>query len=212
MPDDIAPRVQPVLPPEWDASIQDALTAFPSGRDFVQNAWNAGERNIRGMNGLGVSLGYPALAKAFLTFNNHVATGSTISKRIRELAILRLSWLREADYEFIQHVVLGRRAGLTDVEIERITLGPDASGWDSVDAALVRAVDELHEHACIQNATWKTLAASFEPQQIMDFVFCVGCYEVLAMVFKTFGVQLEAGSDAVAPELLARMHSAKSPA
>lgn len=209
MPDAIAPRAQPVLPPDWNAAIQDALSVFPSGRDFVQKAWDAGDRSIRGMNGLGVSLGYPALAKAFLAFNNHVATGSSISKRIREIAILRLSWLRKAEYEFVQHVVLGRRAGLSDAEIERITLGPDAPGWDAVDAALVRAVDELNQHACIQNATWQTLAAHFEVNQIMDFVFCVGCYEVLAMVFKTFGVQVEASASEVAPELVARMRAAK---
>lgn len=202
----IPPRLTPVLPPDWDASVQDALTAFPSGRDFVQNAWQSGERAIRGMNGLGVTLGYPALAKAFLTFNNHVATGSTLSRRIREILILRISWLRRSEYEFVQHVVLGRRAGLSDAEIERITLGPDAPGWDAIEADLVRAVDELHADACIQEPTWQRLAAHFEPNQLLDLVFCVGCYDVLAMVFKTFGVQLEPGNDPIDRAVLARMH------
>lgn len=54
------------------------------------------------MHGLGVILRHPALAKAFLTFNNHIAVASTVSKRIRELLILRMSWLRRAEYEFVQ--------------------------------------------------------------------------------------------------------------
>lgn len=210
MPDEIPPRATPVLPPDWDAAVHDAVSAFPSGRDFVLSAWKAGEQGIRGLHGLGVILRYPALAKAFLTFNNHVATGSAISRRIRELLILRISWLRRADYEFIQHVVLGRRAGLTDPEIARVPGGPDAPGWDPIDADLLRAVDELHEHACIQGETWTRLAAHFDTKQLMDIVFTVGCYELLAMVFKTFGVQLEPGVDPLDPAMRAQMHAAKS--
>lgn len=209
MPDEITPRVTPLLPSEWDEAVYDAVSAFPSGRDFVLSGWKAGGQGIRGMHGLGLMLHYPALAKAFLTFNNHVATGSTISRRIRELLILRISWLRRSEYEFIQHVVLGRKAGLSDLEIERVTLGPDASGWDSVDADLVRAVDELNEHACIQNDTWTRLSAHFNGNQLMDIVFAVGCYDLLAMVFKTFGAQLEPGVEELDPVMRTRMHAQK---
>ena len=135
----LTPRVAPVLPPDWNAAVLDAVGAFPHGRDFVLNTYKQG--GARGMHGLGVILAHPALAKAFLTFNNHVAIASSVSKRIREILILRISWLRRAEYEFVQHVVLGLRAGLTNAEIERIQQGPDAPGWDAVDADLVRAVD-----------------------------------------------------------------------
>jgi alkylhydroperoxidase family enzyme len=152
-------------------------------------------------------LQHPALAKAFLTFNNHVATASSVSKRIRELLILRISWLRRSEYEFVQHVVLGRRAGLSDAEIERLQQGPDAPGWEPQDAALVRAVDELHANARIEDATWAQLAAAFSTQELMDIVFAVGCYDVLAMVFKTFGTQLEMGVEPLDSAVRARMHA-----
>jgi 4-carboxymuconolactone decarboxylase len=211
MPDEITPRIPPLLPPDWNEAVMDALSAFPSGRDFVMKGWKEGGQGVRGMHGLGLTLHYPALSKAFLTFNNHVATGSTLSRRIREILILRISWLRRAEYEFIQHVVLGRRAGLSDEDIERISFGPDAPGWaDPVDADLVRAVDELHEHACIQDATWARLSAHLNRDQLMDLVFCVGCYDLLAMVFKTFGAQLEEGVEGLSPEMRARMHAQKS--
>ena len=198
------PRVPPLLP-EWDAVTYDAVSAFPSARDFVLSRYQAD--GARGMHGLGVILRHPALAKAFLTFNNHVATASTVSKRIRELLILRISWLRRSEYEFVQHVVLGRNAGLSEAELERVQLGPDAPGWDPLDADLLRAVDELHVDARIQDATWARLSAHFSTAQLMDIVFAVGCYDILAMVFKTFGVQLEPGVDPLEPAVLARMHA-----
>jgi alkylhydroperoxidase family enzyme len=208
MPNQFPPRVSPLLPPEWDADVEDAVGAFPSARDFVLSRYLAG--GARGMHGLGVILRHPALAKAFLTFNNHVAVASSVSKRIRELLILRISWLRHSEYEFTQHVVLGKNAGLTEAELERVQLGPDAPGWDRIDADLLRAVDELHTDARIQDTTWTRLSGHFSTTQLMDIVFAVGCYEVLAMVFKTFGAQLEPSVDPLDPAVRARLHSLES--
>ena len=199
------PRLSPLLPPEWDADTHDAVSTFPSARDFVLSRHK--EDGARGMHGLGIVLRHPALARAFLTFNNHVAVASSLSKRVRELLILRISWLRRSEYEFVQHVVLARNAGVSEAEIERIQLGPDAPGWDPTDADVVRAADELHADARIQDPTWARLAAHFSATQLMDLVFVVGCYDVLAMVFKTFGAQLEPGVDALEPAVRARMHA-----
>jgi alkylhydroperoxidase family enzyme len=153
-------------------------------------------------------LNHRVLTKAFLTFNNHIATTNTLSKRIRELLILRTGWLRQSEYEFIQHIVLGLRAGLTEAEIERLQQGPDASGWDPIDADLLRAVDELHADACIGDETWARLSAHFNTEQLIDIVFTVGCYEILAMAFKTFRVPNEPGVESMAREIRARMQQA----
>jgi 4-carboxymuconolactone decarboxylase len=207
MQDESTPRIAPVLPSDWDAAAYDAMSAFPSGRDFVLSHYKDGAAG--GMNALGAMLRHPPLAKAFLTFNNHIAMASSVSKRVRELVILRISWLRRSEYELAQHLILGRRAGLTEAELQRMELGPDAPGWDPLDAELVRAVDELHRHARIQDETWKRLSASFETVQLMDIVFAVGCYDLLAMVFKSFGAQLEPGMQPLDPALRARLYASQ---
>jgi 4-carboxymuconolactone decarboxylase len=204
MPNQFPPRISPLLPPEWDADVRDAMSVFPSARDFVLSHHQSADS--RGVNGVGTILRHPALAKAFLTFNSHVATASSVSTRVRELLILRVSWLRRSEYEFVQHIVLGRRAGLSDADIERTQLGPDAPGWDPIDADLVRAVDELVAEARIQDATWERLAARFNSTELMDIVFAVGCYEILAMAFNTFGAQMESGVEPLDPAVRERMH------
>jgi alkylhydroperoxidase family enzyme len=192
------------LPPEWDAEVHDAMSVFPSARDFVlSHHQTAGSR---GVNGVGVILRHPALAKAFFTFNNHVAMASSVPTRVRELLILRVSWLRRSEYEFVQHVVLGRRAGLNDADIERIQLGAEAPGWSDMDADLLRAVDELLAEGRIQDATWERLGVLFDTTQLMDIVFAIGCYELLAMAFNTFGAQMEAGAEPLDPVVRERMH------
>jgi len=56
----------------------------------------------------------------------------------------------------------------------------------------VRAVDELIGDATITDATWQALARELDEQQLMDLVFTVGAYDVLAMAFRSFGVELDA--------------------
>ena len=202
-----APRITPLLPPAWDEVILDALGAFPRGLEFVLSRWKAGGVDARGMNVLGTFAHHPPLAKAFLTFNAHVSGASTLPVRLRELASLRISWLRQAEYEFVQHIILGLRAGLTNEEIERVQLGPDASGWDPVDADVVRAADELDAHARIEQATWGRLATHFDTTQLLDLVFLIGCYDVLAMAMKTIQAQLEPGVAPLDPEVRARMYN-----
>jgi hypothetical protein len=60
-----------------------------------------------------------------------------------------------------------------------------------MDAAMVRAVDELLADAKIRDTTWATLAEELDVHQLMDLVFTVGAYDALAMAFRSFGVELD---------------------
>lgn len=182
-------KPKPLTPADWGEAELNALGAFPGGRAFVLSNWPDGDP--RGRNVLGVLVHHLPLSEAFLQFNNHVATASTVSRRVREILILRISWLRNCEYEFVQHVVLGKRAGLTDEEITRIQHGPDASGWAPIDAELVRAVDELHRDARIGDRTWARLSEQFDTKQLMDILFAVGCYGLLATVINSLDTPLE---------------------
>jgi 4-carboxymuconolactone decarboxylase len=200
-----------MLPPEWDELILDALGAFPKSLNFVLSKWRDGGVDMRGMHVLGTMAHHPALAKAFMTFNAYVAGASSLEVRVREIIILRISWLRRSEYEFVQHIILGKRAGLGDIEIERLQQAPDAPGWNPRDAAVVRAVDELQADGRIGQTTWELLTAHFSALQIMDMVFLVGCYDMLGMAINTFNMQLEPGVAALDPEVRARMFERRIP-
>jgi 4-carboxymuconolactone decarboxylase len=136
---------------------------------------------------------HPALMKRWLVFGNHVLGKSTLPARERELVILRIGWLCRAGYEWGQHVVIAKTAGLTDEEIARIPKGAEAASWSRSDRALLRATDELHGDAFISDATWAELASSLSSQQLIDLVFTVGQYNLVSMALNSFGVQPEPG-------------------
>lgn len=133
---------------------------------------------------------HPKLYKRWIVFANHVLFKSTLLAREREIAILRVGWLCQAEYEWGQHVEIGKRAGITDEEIDKIVAGPDAD-WSPADRALMQAVDELHQNKDISDDTWDQLKEHYSDKQIMDLVFAVGQYTLVSMALNTFGVQLD---------------------
>lgn len=148
-----------------------------------------GEGRPKGLHALGTLAWHPVLARAFNVFNGHVLYSSTLSDRQRELVVLRVAALRRSDYEWRQHLMLARDAGISDEEITRIADGPGAPGWTPFDRAMLQAVDELVHDAMVADRTWEELAAGLDREQLMDLVFTVGAYDLLAMAFRSFGVQ-----------------------
>jgi 4-carboxymuconolactone decarboxylase len=201
--DEPVARIAPLLPPDWDEATYDVMTMLPHGRDNVLKGWGLG-KPVLGTNLLCTQLRHAPLAKAFLAFNAHFFYASKLPARIREILILRIAWLRHAEYEYVAHVALGKRAGLTDAEIERMQLGPSAQGLPAGDADLLRAVDELKAEARIGQDTWAALSQVFDEQQLLEIIFIVGCYETLAMALNSCEVQLDngAGLDAATRERL----------
>jgi 4-carboxymuconolactone decarboxylase len=200
-------RIAPLLPPDWDAEVYDVLTMLPHGRDNVLKNWGAG-KPVLGTNLLCTQLRHAPLAKAFLAFNAHFFYASKLSARVREIVIQRIAWLRHAEYEYVAHVALGKRAGLTDAETELIQRGPSAAGLTRGDAHLLRAVDELKTHARITPDTWAALAPVFDEQQMLELIFIVGCYETLAMALNSCAVQLDSGAG-LDPATRARLDAAQ---
>ena len=149
------------------------------------------EGRPKGLNALGVLALQPELTRAFNTFNGHLLFASTLTPRQRELLVLRVAAVRDARYEWEQHVVLAGDNDIDADEVACVAAGPDAPGWSGLERAMLRAVDELVRDALISDETWSVLAGELDEQQLMDLVFTVGAYDLLAMAFRTFGVPLD---------------------
>ncbi len=185
------PRIPPLPPDQWPDSMREALAALvpPEPRHPLPTRR---DDRPKGLNVLGTLARYPALTRAYHTFNGHVQFATTLSPRQRELLVLRVAVRRRCAYEWAQHAILAGDVGLSAEEIERVAEGPDAPGWSTLERTMLVAVDELVADATVSDTTWAALAAELDEQQLMDLVFTVGAYEVLAMALRSFGVALDA--------------------
>jgi len=173
------PRMAPLAESQWNEEQTKLLS--PLKRDGqVPNVFTTLARNQK-------------LFERHSKFGLYVLFEQTLPARDREILILRIGWLCQSEYEFGQHTILGKMAGLTDAEILNITKGPNAPGWNAFDAALIKAVDELYYNAFISDITWKVLAGKYNEQQLLDMIFTVGQYNLVSWALNSLGVPLDKG-------------------
>ncbi len=172
-----APRIAPLADADMNANHREALAA-QFGRGKVYNIFRTLARA-------------PDAYRGFMRWGGYILSDkNSLAPREREIVILRAGFNWKSGYEWAQHVRIGKQCGLTDDEIARIKAGPDAPGWSAIDAALLRATDELTDDAFISDKTWAQLSSLSEKQR-MDLVMTVGQYTQVSMMLNAFGVQLD---------------------
>ncbi|MCX5044220.1 carboxymuconolactone decarboxylase family protein [Aldersonia sp. NBC_00410] len=172
-------RLPPLPADEWDDETRAALAGMmPRARQNPDDAGTALATLVR----------HPALTKAFLGLSVHLLFRSTLPPRLRELAILRVAYRRDCEYESAHHVEMAAEVGLDAGEVAAAQRGESA---DDFERAVLRAVDELDEKSAITDSTWATLEARLDERQLMDLIFTIGTYNTMAVAYNTFGVKPE---------------------
>ena len=167
--------------------------------DRVEKPYTAAEAAIlspRERNGevLGVwstCANAPRLCNAWLEFTDYLLRESSLPIRDRELLILRIGYLNQGAYEWAAHRGLALSVGISEDELKDITIGSSADSWSEWDSALLKAAEELHEAALVSEGTWATLSRQYDKRQMMEVIFTVGQYNLVAMYLNSLGVQFE---------------------
>jgi alkylhydroperoxidase family enzyme len=137
---------------------------------------------------------HPEAAAAMVNLGRTLR-GGVISGRHREIVILRTGCNCGSEYELAQHLRIGRSVGLTDEDVRRIRVGPDAPAWDPFEAALCRACDELHVEHVISDPTWAVLRAQYDEQHLIELTMLIGYYHLVSFVLNSLGVPIEDGAE-----------------
>jgi alkylhydroperoxidase family enzyme len=176
-------RIAPLTPPYDPAVAAQLETMMPPGAPPI-GLFRTFARNLSMTQAMG-GWGSYELSKRL-----------TLSMRIRELVIDRVTARCGCEYEWGVHLAFfADRVGLTADQKRSITHGtPDDLCWSNQEAAIVRAVDELHDRADITDTTWSELASSLTVEQILDLLMLAGWYHAISYAANAARVPLEDGA------------------
>ena len=182
------PRLPPIPARQWSDSAREALAILsvearkigldPSDDTHVHNLPCT-------------QLHHPELMKRYFPFLAYLLSEGSLPPRLRELAILRVAWLRQAEYEWTQHVLIARTVGVSDDEIRRIAGPIDANRWDPAEGLVIRAVDELIKEGGTSDETWNGLMAHLDQKQMVELIHVIGNYDLIAMFMNSTRMELE---------------------
>lgn len=133
------------------------------------------------------------LASRLLPFASGLLNHGRLPALDRELVIQRVTARCGAEYEWGVHAVFyGERIGLDAATLAgTVAAGGDDRLWSARDAALIRAVDELHDTATISDGVWAALAEHWDSAQLIELLMLVGQYHTISYLCNALRVPNE---------------------
>lgn len=119
---------------------------------------------------------------------SNLAPWGPLSRREQELVILRVAHLRESDYEWSHHTRLGKRAGVTAAELERLRAPAPDQSWAPRELALLTATDAVVTTHDLDDEGWADLREHLSERETVDFLMLVGQYDMLATTLSVLRV------------------------
>lgn len=134
---------------------------------------------------------HPEIAVPFLRFNLAAVKGFVLSARTRELAILRLSWHRRCQYEWVHHLYGGAGAGLTNDHFAALARSGIGAIFTPEERAVILATDDVCTEGKLSDHAWAALREHYSDKQIIELIMLIGCFLNVATLLNSVGVELE---------------------
>ena len=130
--------------------------------------------------------------RSLLRLGGTILSKQQLSGRLRELAILRIARLSGARYEWVQHVPIGKAAGISEAQIAALEAGnAEAECFDGRERLVLRFTDEVVRDVRAADETFAQMREQFRPREIVELILAIGYYMMIARLLETTGVDLE---------------------
>ena len=135
----------------------------------------------------------PRAARSLNTLARYVRDGSRLDPRLRELAILQVSYLTGSAWGFSHHVRIGREAGVSDEEIRAIINESSdcPTPFEPLARAVLRAAREMTVDLAISDETFAALRRNLDDERLTDLVVAIAFYNGLVRLLATMKVDVE---------------------
>ncbi|OZI72261.1 carboxymuconolactone decarboxylase family protein [Bordetella genomosp. 12] len=135
-------------------------------------------------------LNSPAVAQGWLTYLTAIRQQSSLPPSLREMLILRVAVLNQADYEFEQHLPIALKEGCTQAQVESIRQG-DFAALSDADGAAMRYCDEMTREIRVRDDTFAALRAVFSDQEIVEVTATIAAYNMVSRFLEAIQVDHE---------------------
>ena len=133
----------------------------------------------------------PASFRPLIEFAFSLLVTSEFDARKREIAILRVAHVTRASYEWFQHVIVAKRVGVTDQEIEKIGVNGPVVGLDEEGNLLCRVADEISNEVRLGDDALQQILDRYGTRQATELILCVSYFNLLSRFLESTRVELE---------------------
>lgn len=124
---------------------------------------------------------HPRILKRFNVLAGGFQKG-VLSPDIRELVILRVSFLCNAEYIFAEHIPVALAYGISEKQVEFIRRDEFSQQFSKEQKSVIEFVDHLIYHDSMTDDIWEAIPFKSHHPSMIEFVLLIGFYR-MASVF-----------------------------
>ncbi len=159
---------------------------------FIKELYQRREdQNAQVLNLLKVMAHCPWIGRNFMRLGNSILKGEELPVKLRELAILRVGKLLQAEYEFTHHVPLALQAGVNQEQIDQLSNWASARVFNREEQAVLRYAEELTKNVRVSDDTFKELRNLFSERCIIELTTAIGYYNMACRILVGLQIELE---------------------
>ncbi len=151
-----------------------------------------GARGGKLLNLYRVLLNSPSVAEAWQAFNQAIRFNTALDDEARELAILRVSKLNGADYQFQIHATkYAPEAGITPRQITAIEGDWNSSLFAPAHRALLAYTDAMTNEIEVSDEVFERVRKHYTHAQIVDLTVLIAAYNMHTRVGRALRIDPE---------------------
>jgi alkylhydroperoxidase family enzyme len=149
------------------------------------------ERGGRLLNLYRMLLHSPPIASGWLALFTAIRQQSTLSGRLRELAILRIAVLNGAEYEFKAHVPFALREGFTQAQVDALKAGHAPHGLTEVDEAALAYAEAMTRTVRVPDPVFAAVRKQLGDRELLELTATIAGYNLVSRVLEALQIEHE---------------------
>jgi alkylhydroperoxidase family enzyme len=133
----------------------------------------------------------PYIGLNFQRLGNSILKGEGLPSKLRELAILRVGHLAQAEYEFKQHTRIALQSGVRQKQIDDIADWASSKQFDERERAVLAYTDAVARDIKVSDETFAGLRTFLNEEQIVELTAVIGYYGMACRILVALEVDLE---------------------
>jgi alkylhydroperoxidase family enzyme len=134
----------------------------------------------------------PELLRRFNVLGGALRNRTELDSKLRELALMTVGRLANAEYEFVHHWNISLQVGVKREQLEHLADFEKSPLFNDQERAVMRYAAEATENVKVSDATFNALRGFLDNRRIMELVMNVAFYNAVVRILVPCGVELEA--------------------
>jgi alkylhydroperoxidase family enzyme len=135
----------------------------------------------------------PNLLRRFLALGGELRNKTALDPKLRELALMTVGRLTEAEYEFVHHWNIALRVGVAREKLEHLAEFETSPVFTEDERAVMRYALEATRNVKVSDAVFEQLRGFLDTRRLMELVQNVAFYNMVVRILVPLGVEVEPG-------------------